>query len=284
MRTEEEMMSLIIGTAEKDPRIRAVYMEGSRVNPAAPKDRFQDYDVVYMVEETETFQKDKGWIDRFGERLYMQYPDDFVNSDSDKENCYGWLIQFVDGNRLDLHVCTPKYVMEFLEKDGMHRVLLDKDNCLPPQTEPTDQQYWVKAPDQGQFGDTCNEFWWCLNNVAKGLWREELPYVMDMINLYIRPMLTRLLEWKIGMEHDYKVSVGKSAKYMRNFVSEEVYRRYLRTYSAAEREAVWEAVFVMCDLFQETAVEVSGALGLDYDLVEAGNSRRYLEDVRAMRG
>ncbi|HKM05313.1 MAG TPA: aminoglycoside 6-adenylyltransferase [Lachnospiraceae bacterium] len=35
----------------------------------------------------------------------------------------------------------------------------------------------------------CNNFWWCLNNVAKGLWREEIPYTMDMISFHIRPML-----------------------------------------------------------------------------------------------
>ena len=69
-------MKLILDTAAADDRILAVYMNGSRTNPNVPKDIFQDYDIVYVVTETESFRKDRGWIDRFGERLFMQYPEE----------------------------------------------------------------------------------------------------------------------------------------------------------------------------------------------------------------
>lgn len=48
MRTEKEMYDLILGTAQADDRIRGVYMGGSRTNPNAVPDLFQDYDVVYI--------------------------------------------------------------------------------------------------------------------------------------------------------------------------------------------------------------------------------------------
>ena len=80
MRSEKEMLDLIINTANEDPRIRAAYLEGSRVNPTVQADIFQDYDVVYVVEETKSFREDPSWIDRFGKRLYMQYPEDSAGS------------------------------------------------------------------------------------------------------------------------------------------------------------------------------------------------------------
>ena len=95
-------MKLILDTAAADDRILAVYMNGSRTNPNVPKDIFQDYDIVYVVTETESFRKDRGWIDRFGERLFMQYPEEGFFGSGNAEECYGWLIQFSDGNRLDL--------------------------------------------------------------------------------------------------------------------------------------------------------------------------------------
>lgn len=52
MRSEQEMFDLILNTAREDKRIRAVYMNGSRTNPSAPRDIFQDYDIVYVVRET----------------------------------------------------------------------------------------------------------------------------------------------------------------------------------------------------------------------------------------
>ncbi len=120
MRSEKEMLSLIEEIALEDENIRAAYLEGSRVNPNVTKDLFQDYDVVYIVETTRPYRENKEWITRFGEILYMNYPEDNVHYPSDVENCYGWQIQCGDGNRLDLHVCTRDYALERLE---MYRVL-----------------------------------------------------------------------------------------------------------------------------------------------------------------
>lgn len=279
MRSEKEMLDLIINTANEDPRIRAAYLEGSRVNPTVQADIFQDYDVVYVVGETKSFREDPSWIDRFGKRLYMQYPEDSAYFPSDVENCYGWLMQFADGNRLDLHVCTMETVKRDLE---LYRVLVDKDNLLPSEPVKTEEIYWVKRPTSEQFHDTCNEFWWCLNNVAKGLWRKEIPYVMDMVNIYVRPMLTRIVEWKIGVDNHFSVSAGKCAKYMERYVSEDIYRRYLATYSSAEMEAIWDSVLGMCDLFHEIAAELSEAMEYPYDDTEAENGRAYLEHVRRL--
>ena len=106
MRTEAEMISLIKDIAFKEENIRAAYIEGSRTNPNAPEDIFQDYDIVYIVTTTKPFREDKEWINNFGKILYMHYPEDNVFYPSDVENCYGWQIQFADGNRMDLHVCT----------------------------------------------------------------------------------------------------------------------------------------------------------------------------------
>lgn len=41
MRTEQEMFSMILDAAKADGRIRAVYMNGSRVNPEAKHDIFR---------------------------------------------------------------------------------------------------------------------------------------------------------------------------------------------------------------------------------------------------
>lgn len=71
MRSEKEMLELFRKTALTDENIRAAYIEGSRANPNAPKDLFQDYDVVYIVESTKPYRENKKWTDRFGETFYM---------------------------------------------------------------------------------------------------------------------------------------------------------------------------------------------------------------------
>lgn len=282
MRTEKEMFALILHTAEEDERIRAVYMNGSRTNIHAPKDIFQDYDIVYVVRETGSFINDKNWIDRFGERLFMQYPDESPDDPGDKENFYGWLMQFADGNRIDLHVETIGHARSNILEDRLCEILLDKDGILPVIPPATDEDYRVRRPTEAQYLCTCNEFWWCLDNVAKGLWREELPYVQDMLNFHVRKQLERMLSWKIGIQTNFSVSTGKSGKYMYRWLSEEEWKRYLATYVSADVEECWNAVMKMCDLFEGTAVSVGKQLGYMYDVLEGKNARGFLEHVRTL--
>ncbi len=279
MRIEQEMFDLILNIAKNDERIRAVFMNGSRTNPNAIKDIFCDYDIEYVVEETKSFREDKSWIDKFGERLYMQYPEGNSFFPGDVEKCYAWLIQFTDGNRLDLTVCTLTQALQDIRTDKLCKILLDKDKCLPNIPEASDEDYWVKKPTECQFMDACNEFWWCLNNVAKGLWREEVPYVMDMLNHAVRPWLILLSEWKIGFATNFSVSIGKSGKYMYRWMKKDEWNTFLKTYPAGDVKDIWEAVFTMCDLFNVIAKEVSFIMNVKYNEVEANNSLKFLKDV-----
>lgn len=119
MRTENEMYDLILGIAQNDDRIKAVYMNGSRTNDNVPKDMFQDYNIVYVVEDIKNFIEDKDWIHLFGEILYMQYPDEPPFSPRDKENTYAWLMQFADGTRIDLTIQTVNYALQHIQDDKL---------------------------------------------------------------------------------------------------------------------------------------------------------------------
>lgn len=284
MRDEATMYQLFMELAEGDQRILAVYMNGSRTNVNVPKDLFQDYDIVFVVRETKSFIEDKDWICKFGNILYMQYPDEHPDCPGDKENLYGWLMQFEDGNRIDLHVETVTHAREHIQDDTLCRVLLDKENILPEIPEATDEMYHVQKPSQEQFHACTNEFWWCSNNLAKGLWRGEIPYVQDMANMIVRKQLEKMLSWKVGIQTDFCVSVGKSAKYLYKWLDADEYKHYLDTYFGGNIEEAWEAVFIMCDLFASVSEYVSKKLGYDYHMEEAKAARGFLEHVRSLPG
>ena len=283
MRSEKEMFDLIIGTARKDERIRAVYMNGSRTNKNARKDIFQDYDFVYVVRETRPFYEQKNWIDLFGERLFMQCPEEVdksIGRKVDFDKCYGWLMQFKDGNRLDLRVIPLEEASAYIGK--LCVILLDKDGILPELPEPSDEEHWIRKPTQNEFSACCNEFWWCLNNVAKGLWREEIPYIHQVYYEGCHAPLMQMLNWKIGYETDFQISTGKASKYMQSYLSGDIWNRFLKTYINGNIKDIWESVHTMCLLFHETAMELEEKQGLIYDRKEAQASYDFLKHIQTL--
>jgi aminoglycoside 6-adenylyltransferase len=280
MRSEKEMFDLIVGVAQKDERIRAVYMNGSRTNPNAPKDIFQDYDIVYVVTETASFINDKKWINVFGDLLMIQEPDKNNQScgiQMDFEHSYGYLMLFTDGNRIDLHIQTK----ENMDIDDKLTVpLLDKDNCLPFIPAPTDIDYQVKKPTEPQFLSRCNNFWWCLQNVAKGIWRDELPYAKQMFEYPVRASLDEMVSWWIGSNHDFQISTGKMGKYFKKYLPESYWEMYKGTYSDGNYENMWNSLFVTCDLFRTLAKDVAQKLMYSYPYNEDTNMTEYLKRVR----
>lgn len=280
MRSETEMYNLIMDIANKDNRILAVYMNGSRTNKNVQKDIFQDYDIVFVVKETKSFIEDKDWIYNFGNILYMQYPEESPYYPNDTENCYGWLMQFDDGVRIDLHVETIPHAKDNILNDKLCKILLDKENILPEIPEATDEDYHVRKPSEAQFLACANDFWWCTNNLAKGLWRQEMPYVQDMANFVVRKQLERMLSWKAGIKTDFSASVGKSAKYLYKWIGQEEYQKYLDTYFGGDVNEAWKAIFSMCGLFNSVAEFVAGELGYTYNKKEAKAAEEFLKHVK----
>ena len=58
MRNEREMFDLILHVAKGNERVRGAWLNGSRANPNVPKDRWQDYDIVYLVKAMDSFLAD----------------------------------------------------------------------------------------------------------------------------------------------------------------------------------------------------------------------------------
>ncbi|TXR90487.1 aminoglycoside adenylyltransferase [Bacillus sp. SH7-1] len=282
MRTEKEMLDLIINTAKEDERIRAVIMNGSRVNPNVKKDFFQDYDIMYVVNEIQSFTSNHNWIRRFGEIKIVQMPEEMSLVPPDGDGKFPYLMQFMDGNRIDLTLVPVDLIKKFVGQDSLSKLLLDKDNCMEEFPPASDKDYLIKKPTEKEFLDCCNEFWWCSTNVAKGLWREELSYVKGMLDGPVRDMLIVMLEWHIGMKTDFAVNTGKFGKHFEQYFEKDMWIQFKRTFSNAEYENIWESFFVMGDLFREVANEIANTYGYRYPQDDDDKVTNYLKHVKAL--
>lgn len=282
-RSEESILSLIIDTAKKDERIRIVAMNGSRLNPKAPKDFFQDYDIAFIVNDYEAFTKDPNWINIFGRRLIMQTPSLMTGAKKDDKR-FSYLIQFIDGNRIDLTLIPYEERGNYIKEDSLIKILLDKDKVLPALDSPSDQSHWIKRPTQKEFHDCCNEFWWVSVYVAKGLWRKEFLYATSHIESFIRKELLKMLRFRIGVENNFEVSTGNGDKYMENYLPKDMFERLMKTYNISDYEKCWDSLFGMIELFRRNATFVAEKLEFVYNSDDDKNVYAFLRHIRSLPG
>jgi aminoglycoside 6-adenylyltransferase len=274
-------MNMIIKTAVADNSVRAVLLNGSRVSSKVKKDRYQDFDVVFMVHDINSFIDDPRWIDIFGEILIMQTPDVMLlgKKDLNKRISFTYLMLFKDGNRIDLTLFPADKIKTDYQVDSLTGVLLDKDGLFTDMPPANDRDYLIKKPSAKEFSDHCNEFWWVSTYVSKGLARKEITYAKAMMDGPVRRMFMKMLEWYIGIKTNFLVSFGKDGRFIKDHVSEELYRQILKTYPDAEIGNMWNSLLLMTDLFKK----FSGKVKTEFDFQnesEGDEVIAYLKKIR----
>ncbi len=280
VRCEQKILELIVGTARADERIRAVVLNGSRAILSAPRDPFQDFDIVYIVTDVAAFRHNLDWIRRFGELMILQMPDE-MQSSPPPDGRFTYLMQFIDGNRIDLTI-FPLARLPEMEKDSPSVLLLDKDGILQPLSPTNESVFLLKPPEAKEFTDCCNEFWWICPYVAKGLWRAEITYAKGMMDDVVRAQLMKMLAWHIAAKSGFTSNPGKLGRHFQRYLEPEIWEMLLRTYSDAGEDHTWDALEAMCSLFRITAIEVAELCGFDYPHGDYERVSAHLKHVRSL--
>ncbi|MFI3685549.1 aminoglycoside 6-adenylyltransferase [Vagococcus fluvialis] len=265
MRTKTEMLELFKKQTKEDNRIRLSVLEGSLTNVNIPKDKYQDYDVTFFVTERDSFLVSDSWLAIFGKVVFMQKPEDMTLFPPEFPKMYSYLMYLEDGIKIDLSLVLVKDLPWYLEEsDGLVEVLVDKDRLLSNLAPASDKNYWLKEPNQAEFNDCLNEFWYVSAYVAKGLARGELLFAMDHLHNNIRQELLRMMSWHIGYEQGYDRSLGKNYKFIQNYLSEENWQDFLLTFDLSTKEKMEHSFWHTLSLFQTYSKQVSVELGFDY--------------------
>ena len=254
MRTEAEMLDVILKTAET-LQVEAVAMSGSRTNPKTLKDEFQDYDVVYLVENFEELISDLSWIDQFGKRIIEQ------------EVRLGhrrlFLMLFEDGNRIDLTLCPKDYIQEWIDSEAGFTVLEDSEHLFEPYS-PNIERYWISPASEIDFEKVCNEFWWVSAYVVKGICRKQVIYATDHLYGICQQELLKVLAWQVARDKG-TVDVGKNYKYLFNYLPAEKEKEFSSLLDFASLDKIIQSLFATMELFHQEAQFLAHKMGFDYD-------------------
>ena len=275
MRTEKQIYDTILNFAKADDRIRVVTLEGSRTNINIIPDDFQDYDITFFVIDMGEFLKSDDWLSVFGNRIMMQKPED-MELFPPEEKGFSYIMLFDDGVKIDLTLLPVSMLEEYLTRDKLVKIMLDKDNMIKTEIVPTDEDYYIKCPTERKFDDCCNEFWNVATYVSKGLLRGEILFAIDHMNEVLRHELLRMISWYVGTEKGFNFSLGKNYKFLDKHISKELWDNLLNTYSMSSYEEMWKSFDLCLCLFKKISKKVADSLGYNYPDYDE-NVTKYLE-------
>ena len=267
MRAETEMLDLILQIA-KTIQVEAVVMSGSRTNQNAPKDEFQDYDVVYVVDDFDNLTSDLSWLNQFGKRIIEQ------EVTLDHRRLY--LMLFEDGNRIDLTLCPKEHIKEWVESEADYTVLKDEKGLFESYTT-NPQRYWITPATETDFEKTCNEFWWVSAYVVKGICRNQLIYATDHLYGICQQELLKVLAWQVASDKG-KVDVGKNYKYLFNYLPTEKEKEFSDLLDLSSLEKITQSLYDTMELFHREAQYLAQKMGFDYDKEVAEKMVQYAEE------
>lgn len=266
MRTETEMLDVILKTAET-LQVAAVAMSGSRTNPKALKDEFQDYDVIYVVDDLDNLTSDLSWLGQFGKCLIEQYVL------LDQRHLY--LMLFEDGNRIDLTLCPKDYIQEWIDSEAGFTVLEDPEHLFEPYS-PNIERYWTSPASAIEFEKACNEFWWVSAYVVKGICRKQVIYATDHLYGICQQELLKVLAWQVASDRG-KVDIGKNYKYLFNYLPAEQKKEFSDLLDFSSLDKITESLFATMQLFHREAQRFAPKMGFDYDMEVAEKMIQYAE-------
>ena len=275
MRTEKQIYDTILNFAKADDRIRVVTLEGSRTNINIIPDDFQDYDITFFVIDMGEFLKSDDWLSVFGNRIMMQKHED-MELFPPEEKGFSYIMLFDDGVKIDLTLLPVSMLEEYLTRDKLVKIMLDKDNMIKTEIVPTDEDYYIKCPTERKFDDCCNEFWNVATYVSKGLLRGEILFAIDHMNEVLRHELLRMISWYVGTEKGFNFSLGKNYKFLDKHISKELWDNLLNTYSMSSYEEMWKSFDLCLCLFKKISKKVADSLGYNYPDYDE-NVTKYLE-------
>ena len=267
MRTETEMLDVILKTAET-LQVAAIAMSGSRTNSQAPQDEFQDYDVVYVVENLDELITDLSWLDQFGKRIIEQ------EVGLGQRRLY--LMLFEDGNRIDLTLCPKEHIKEWVDSEAGFTVLEDPEHLFEPYSQNL-ERYWTSPASAIDFEKACNEFWWVSAYVVKGICRKQVIYATDHLYGICQQELLKVLAWQVASDRG-AVDIGKNYKYLFNYLPAQKENEFSSLLDFSNSDKITQSLFATMKFFHQEAQSLAQKMGFDYDKEVAEEMIEFAEE------
>lgn len=287
-RTEEQVVEQLIHWANQEPLVRALILTSSRAIPHSNKDLFSDYDVILALSDIQPFYADRAWVETFGSVLAL-YRDPLSFERGLRRSAY--VTQYEDGLKIDFSLWPVELLKQIVnephlppEFDAGYHVLLDKDHLTDGFQPPSYAGYIPKPPAESEYQDKLESFFLDTAYVAKFLWRGDLVAAKHLLDYSLKQQhLVPMLEWRIEIDHQWSLKPAPYGRRLQQWLAPDLWKDLKDTYTGAELDDNWKALFQTIDLMRRVAGEVGELMGFAYPERMDQRVESYLQKVRELK-
>lgn len=284
MRTEQEIIKIIIDVAEADENIRAVI----RTDLVPVREYLYSYNFCFLVNEIEKYESDGIFEKTFGERILLfrgdrNYPEMFPNTKAH-------LMVLREGTTLAVHAMDVKtFFSRYNGEDARENVwigdtyqkLMDKDGILPLIDRLEERQtLFRESPTEERFLGECHEFWWVVKTFTEYTLREELLSAMFYLNNAVRDVLNQMIRWYLFLREGKPVDLGILDSNMESLLEKDLFCLYKQTYPTADHDSIRKAYDAVTDLWHIVGSRVAEYCGYEYPQQEEEDMREFIRQIK----
>ena len=284
---QQEMFDRFIQWAQEQENVRAMLVTSTRAIPGGMVDALSDYDLILVARDVYPFYNSRDWLAGFGSVLALYR--DPITPDGDFDTV-GYVVQFEDSLKIDFWVWPTGLLQRILsepklpdELDAGYQVLLDKDHLTSKLKSPTYKAYIPTPPTQTRYTETIEMFFLDTAYVAKYLWRDDVMAAKHILDAMLKQEhMLPMLEWHIEINHNWSVKPGPFGRRLKQWLRPDLWAELEATYTGADINANWDALFKTIALMRRLSMEVGEHLGYPYPRDIDQRAVAYVQQIRHM--
>jgi aminoglycoside 6-adenylyltransferase len=269
----EEIIQRFCRWAENHPDVRAAMVIGSQARRDRPADEWSDLDLVVVTTEPDTMMADIEWLQALGKPLLTFVETNPAGSPERRVLFEGGL----DVDIVPLHPQAIDHLQAGLDTKAAEavelanligrgtRILFDLDGALNRFVESITSlpapNASTRLPDEQEFLNLVNDFWYHAVWVAKHLRRGELWWAKAGCDGYLKSLLLSMLTWQAQ-------AAGRDAwfrgRFLENWADPQAVKDLKGAFAHYDTEEVWQALFETMHLFGTVSQAVAVQLGFQY--------------------
>lgn len=275
------MLENIFNWAKSEELIRAVILVGSRAENKHV-DALSDYDLSIFSRSDTLFTNDQ-WISKIGhpwvcvhEKVYYrnrEFPSRLVIFEGGAK---------VDFSLFSLEVLNELANASFLpfEYDRGYQALLDKDGVTEKMVKPSFKALTNKKPNEQEFLNVVNEFWFEAYHVAVYLKRGDLWSAKFRAHGIYDHFLLKMIEWSELAKLQWKEAIPPIGKRMQLWVGKSTWEALHHIFAHFDSQDSWSALVNTMTLFRNLATDLAEKLCFNYPIDRDNHISGFIFNLR----